>query len=183
MKTFKKLMATLFVLTLVLGSTMTTFAAEESVNEMGTKNIDINVGYTAPTDPENNDAIDGVYNILIEYENLDFQYTTESIKWDAENSKYIVTTTPDPNPSRGIKITNKSTGNKTISVTPTFTNGTPKGGVDYEIELKRGADVLSTVSNSGVKDRDGSSNTVFMGGAWANESDELVVNWTNSTKL
>lgn len=178
MKRIKKLMATIMALTLVFGCcNMTAFAAEENVTGMGTKSIDINVGYTAPTDPADNDAIDGVYNIQIEYDNLDFQYTTESIKWDAENSKYIVTTNPDPNPSRGIRITNKSTADKEISVTPSLVSATPKAGVNYEMQLKRGDDVITTLSNSGIEDS-GQNKTAYMGGAWGQQEDQLTVNIT-----
>lgn len=183
MKKIKKVMATLLAATLVLGSTMTAFAAEktETMTELGTtKSVPIRIGYSAPTDAENNDIVAGIggenaYNIEISYDNLDFEYKTTSIKWISAKNEYVVTTEADPNPSRAIQVNNKSTS-KEISVTPSFISNNPKEGVTYEIELKNSDQnntVISTVSNTGVTN---SSSSDFLGGAWGKNTANYTVN-------
>ncbi len=144
MKTFKKLMATFFVLTLVLGATMTTFAAEESVTEMGTKNIDINMEYsrTEAEEAGKDDTKENLYNIKIEYDALNFSYVADSIKWDPATSDYKVTLKEDTNTAKGIKVTNQS--NRIVKMTPSLNDSgiTKKEGVLYSITLLRNGNPL-----------------------------------------
>lgn len=149
MKKLKTLMATLLALTLVLGFSMTSFAAEENVTEMGTKNIDINVGYsrTQAAEDGKDDTEKDIYDIKIEYDALDFSYEADNIKWNPDKNDYEVTLKADTNTPKGIKVTNQS--NKAVKMTPSLDNSdiAKQEGVSCAISLLRGSTPLWGITN------------------------------------
>lgn len=144
MKKFKKLMATLLAATLVLGSTMTAFAAEKNKENLDTESIDVNMKYsrTEAEEAGKDETKENVYNIKIEYDTLDFSYVADSITWDADDTKYKVTLKTDTNTPKGIKVINQS--NRIIEMTPSLndTGINKKKGVSYSIVLLRGENPL-----------------------------------------
>lgn len=143
MKKIKKVMATLLAAALVLGSTMTAFAAEKT--NLDTENITVNLSYSrddadgSGTGGEGDDSKRDIINIDLEYDNLNFEYKATSIEWDPDIKDYRITLN-GTSFEKGIKVTNNS--NVKIGVTPGINNNNAVGvPVGFRFDFRReGAD-------------------------------------------
>lgn len=125
-KNFRSLIAIMMVLSLVLScSAVTAFAETKSKTDTEAETFPVTLSYTRSTaenpDPDNpgDDTKVDVINIEIAFDNLEFAYEADSIKWDPDSMMYVVTL-KNTNIEKGIKVTNKS--NVEIGVTPSFNN-------------------------------------------------------------
>lgn len=144
MKKIKKVMATLLAAALVLGSTMTAFAAEttESQSDLKTKPLPVYLSYSRDDaggsgtgGDEGDDSKRDIINIELAYDNLNFEYKADSIVWDPVAKDYIVTLNATSF-EKGIKITNNS--NIKIGVTPGIDNTGAEGiPVGYRFDFTR----------------------------------------------
>lgn len=163
-KNFRSLIATMMVLSLVLScSAVTAFAETKSKTGTEAETFPVTLSYTRSTaenpDPENPDNPGGddtkvdVINIEIAFDNLEFAYEADSIKWDPNSMMYVVTL-KNTKIEKGIKVTNKS--NVEIGVTPSFNNegtsGIPIGTQFNLIRVSDEANIAAADNRYGSRD-------------------------------
>lgn len=133
MRKFKKLMTALLVAILVVGSSLTIFAADatETQNNLDQKTFPVNLSYSRDDaggsgtgGEEGDDSKRDIINIGLEYDDLNFEYKADSIVWNPDIKDYEITIN-DTSFEKGIKVTNNS--NIEIGVTPGIDNTNAKG--------------------------------------------------------
>lgn len=190
-KKIKTFLAALLAVTMVLGTTMTAFAAEtvketvETVPGDATP-IDVTISYEKgnnitnpnpddPKDPGNKDDTQlDIYNIQIAYDNLDFSYEAASIKWNVTDLEYKITTNVKGSDTRNIIVTNRS--NRAVIMTPKLVDPIEKPKeVEYVVSLTGGGDTSWTSSNAAAANGTGSKRL-----EWGKEAND---NGTNKDTL
>lgn len=148
MKKFKTFLATLLAVTMVLGSAMTVFA-EEIVKEgtaedaLQPAEMDITIDYQKGDNisADNDDTTKDIINIAIKYDNLDFSFEADAIKWDATDMKYKITLNNTGNTARNIVVANNS--NTSIEMTSTLAIAeTQPSGLHYQLTLHSGLPII-----------------------------------------
>ena len=142
----KKILATVLALTMIVGMSITAFAATQSFNAVGTsQDIDVNATFKTQDATENTAA---VYYVTITWEDISFEYTAASnvYGWNPSDLEY----NDDIGDNAGawkdakfvIAIENRS--NASVTVTPTW-----KGEVDGVQPAISGAVTLASAVGAG----------------------------------
>lgn len=184
MKRFKKVMAVLLVAIMVLGSTMTAFAAEktESQKNLETKPLPVFLSYSRDDaggsgtgGDEGDDSKRDIIDIALQYDNLNFDYKAASIVWNVSTKQYDVTL-ENTSLTKAIKVTNNS--NVQIGVTPGINNegatGVPAG---FNFDFKRNGVVKSIAAV------DNRANTSAMQVVPKDGAEEKVLGITNDDNV
>ena len=188
MKKFRTFLTAFLVMIMVLGSTMTAFA-EEIVKEGTTADdlqtpaeMDVTIAYQKGSDisADKDDTTKDIINIVINYDNLDFSYEADAIKWDTVNKKYNITLKNNGDNRRNITVNNNS--NTSVKMTPTLVCAeTQPKGLNYQLLLLRSMLPLWGATQSGsTQVNDGSITLKWgkegMAGFNDGNTDELTLN-------